>query len=169
MNSNTIVNEFSVSCKYQFFLSRLIENSYPDLYRAYQLKESLRLILRFKDQDLAAIELESWIRDAAFSDIKAMSELSEKVKRHSVNILNSVRCQANSAKSEAVNTTIKAAIRMARGFRNMDNLIAFIYLKCSDLVIPLNNRYQPTAEKSAEMRARDNDLRRSREEAKRGA
>ena len=123
----------------------------------------------FKDQDLAAIELESWIRDAAFSDIKAMSALSEKVKRHSVNILNSVRCQANSAKSEAVNTTIKAAIRMARGFRNMDNLIAFIYLKCSDLVIPLNNRYQPTAEKSAEMRARDNDLRRSREEAKRGA
>ena len=148
---------------------KLIENSYPDLYRAYQLKESLRLILRFKDQDLAAIELESWIRDAAFSDIKAMSELSEKVKRHSVNILNSVRCQANSAKSEAVNTTIKAAIRMARGFRNMDNLIAFIYLKCSDLVIPLNNRYQPTAEKSAEMRARDNDLRRAREEAKRGA
>ena len=148
---------------------KLIENSYPDLYRAYQLKESLRLILHFKDQDLAAIELENWIRDAAFSDIKAMKELSEKVKRHSENILNSIRCQANSAKSESANTTIKTLIKVARGFRNMDNLIAFIYLKCSDLVIPLNNRYQPDAEKAAKLRERANELRRKREEAKQAA
>lgn len=60
----------------------------------------------------------------------------------------SFRCQANSAKSEAVNTTIKVLIKMARGFRNIGNMIALIYLKCSDLVIPLHNRPQMSAEKA---------------------
>lgn len=143
---------------------KLIENSYPDLYRAYQLKESLRLILHMKDHEQAAAELDDWIAEASVCDLKPITELSEKIARHRSNILNSVRLQANSAKSESANTTIKTLIKVARGFRNMDNLIAFIYLKCSDLVIPLNNRYQPTAEKAAEKRARDNELRRKREE-----
>ena len=34
---------------------------------------------------------------------------------------------------------------MARGFRNLDNMIALIYLRCSDLVVPLHNRPQPSA------------------------
>lgn len=147
----------------------LIENSYPDLYRAYQLKESLRIILHMKDQELAAIELDNWINEASTCGLKAMEDLSAKINRHRSNILNSVRLQANSAKSESANTTIKTLIKVARGFRNTNNLIAFIYLKCSDLVIPLNNRYQPTAEKSAELRARNNELRRKREDARRAA
>lgn len=36
---------------------KLIENDYPDLYRAYQLKETLRLILHMKDEKQATIEL----------------------------------------------------------------------------------------------------------------
>ena len=144
---------------------KLIENSYPDLYRAYQLKESLRLILHMKDHEQAAAELDDWISEASACGLKPIAELSEKIARHRGNILNSVRLQANSAKSESANTTIKTLIKVARGFRNMDNLIAFIYLKCSDLVIPLHNRYQPTAEKAAEKRAKANELRRKREEA----
>lgn len=155
--------------EYQSEKLKLIRNSYPDLYRAYQLKESLRLILHMKDPELAEYELDQWTAEAGSCGLKSMADLAAKVKRHRTNILNSVRCQANSAKSESANTTIKAMIKVARGFRNMDNLIALIYLKCSDLVIPLNNRYQPTAEKAAELRARDNELRLIREEEKRQA
>ena len=142
---------------------RLIENSYPDLYRAYQLKESLRLILHMKDSVQAANELEQWIRDAAASGLKPMMDLSEKIERHKGNILNSIRCQANSAKSEAVNTTIKVLIKMARGFRNIGNLIALIYLKCSNLVIPLHNRPQKTAEQAAAARKTANEQRKRRQ------
>lgn len=92
-----------------------------------------------------------------------MEELSEKISRHKVSILNSVRCQANSAKSEAVNTTIKVLIKMARGFRNIGNMIALIYLKCSDLVIPLNNRPQMSSEKAAAARKTSNELRKRRQ------
>ena len=143
----------------------LIENAYPDLYRAYQLKETLRLILHLKDRDLAEEELDKWISDASESGLKPMQVLSEKISRHRENILNSIRFQANSAKSESTNTTIKAMIKMARGFRNLENMMALIYLKCSDLVIPLNNRPQPSSERRNVMRRKANDQRKAREAA----
>ena len=144
---------------------RLIENSYPDLYRAYQLKETLRLILHLKDCDLAAEELDKWFADAVSCGLKPLEELAEKIQRHRENILNSIRFQANSAKSEATNTTVKALIKMARGFRNLENMKALIYLKCSDLLIPLNNRPQPSAQKRRTMRLKAAQQRRSRQEA----
>ena len=148
--------------EYQTEKIKLIENSYPDLYRAYQLKETLRLILHMKDAGLAEEELDKWIEGSASSGLAPMEELSAKILRHRENILNPIRCQANSAKSEAVNTTIKVLIKMARGFRNIENMIALIYLKCSDLVIPLFNRIQMTAEKAAAARNTANELRRKR-------
>ena len=66
--------------------------------------------------------------------------------RHRENIVNAVRLQANSSKSESCNTTIKALIKVARGFRNLDNMMALVYLRCSDIVVPLRNRIQPSAE-----------------------
>ena len=147
---------------------QLIENNYPDLYRAYQLKEALRLILHMKDPDQAATELEKWIDDARNSGLRPMEKLADKIEnRHKENILNAIKCQANSAKSESTNTTIKGIIGLARGFRNLDNMIALIYLKCSDIVVPLCNRPQPSAEYLARKRARANELRRLREEQRR--
>ena len=145
---------------------RLIENSYPDLYKAYQLKESLRLILHMSDPELAREELDKWIVDAAGSGITTMAALSEKISRHKENILNSVRNHANSARSEATNTTIKVLIKMAGGFRNLDNMIALIYLKCSDLVIPLHNRCQMTPEQAAASRKAANEARKRRQAAR---
>ncbi len=147
---------------------QLIENNYPDLYRAYQLKESLRLILHMKDNEQAAIELDKWIADASNSEIKPMQDLADKIKsKHKENILNAIRCQANSAKSESTNTTIKGLIKLARGFRNIDNLISLIYLKCSDIIVPLCNRPQPSKEYLSRKRERANELRRLREEQRR--
>lgn len=147
---------------------QLIENNYPDLYRAYQLKESLRLILHMKDPKQASVELTRWIGDARNSGIKPMQELADKIEdRHRENILNAIACQANSAKSESTNTTIKGLIKLARGFRNINNMIALIYLKCSDIVIPLCNRPQPSREYLARKRERANELRRLREEQRR--
>ena len=146
---------------------RLIENSYPDLYRAYQLKESLRLILHMKDPEQAARELAKWKEDARTSGIGPMSELAEKIERHEQNILNSIKCQANSAKSESTNTTIKGLIKMARGFHNLENMFALIYLKCSDIVVPLCNRPRPSEEYIKRKRERANELRRLREEQRR--
>lgn len=146
---------------------QLIQNSYPDLYQAYQLKESLRLILHMKDSEQAEIELQKWIESATESGLHAIVKLAEKIERYKESILNSIKYQANSAKSESTNTTVKGLIKLARGFRNIDNLIALIYLKCSDIVIPLSNRPQPSAKYLRRKRERANELRRIREEQKR--
>ena len=147
---------------------QLIENNYPDLYRAYQLKEALRLILHMKNVDQATIELDKWIVDAQESGIKPMQELADKINnKHRTNILNAIKCQANSAKSESTNTTIQGLIKLARGFRNIDNMISLIYLKCSDIIIPLSNRPQPTEEYLRQKRVHANELRQLREEQRR--
>ena len=75
-----------------------------------------------KDAGLAAQELDKWLDDAAHSGLEAMAKFSEKVGRHKDSIIASVRLQANSAKSEAVNTSIKVLIKMARGFRNITKI-----------------------------------------------
>ena len=140
----------------------LIKNSYPDLYKGYQHKEALRLILHMKDPDFALQELENWIADVEKDGDENMIALAEKIGRHKDNIINSIKHHANSAKSESTNTSIKVLIRMGRGFRSMENLFSLIYLKCSDLIIPLNNRPQPSAEVLKEMRENANQRRKAR-------
>ena len=46
----------------------------------------------------------------------------------------------SNARVEATNNKIKLTIRMAYGFRNIDNLIALIYLRCGGRVIYLPGR-----------------------------
>lgn len=145
----------------------LIAASYPDLYQAYQLKERLRIILHLKDPYLAEEELRKWVNDARNSGLQYFVSLSDKIERHIANILRSIECHANSAKSEATNTTIKALIKTARGFRNLDNMFALIMLRCSDIVIPLNNRYRPDAKLQAKKRELANRRKTDRENAKR--
>ena len=122
----------------------------------------LRAILRFKDVSTARLELEKWLVEARKSGLKHFVALADKIERHSDNIFRAIECQANSAKSESTNTTIKALIKIARGFRNISNLFALIMLKCSDLVIPLRNRFQPDAATRKLKRDRANERRSAR-------
>ncbi len=147
----------------------LIAASYPDLYQAYQLKECLRIILHLKDPYLAEKELRKWINDARNSGLQFFVQMADKIERHVPNILRSIECHANSAKSEATNTTIKALIKTARGFRKLENMFALIMLRCSDIVIPLNNRYRPDAELIARKRELANQRKADRINAKREA
>ena len=60
-------------------------------------------------------------------------ELSRKVGRKRDGILRPIALGVSNARVEAVNSKIKVAIRQGYGFRNADDLIALIMLKCSDL------------------------------------
>ena len=148
---------------------KLIESTCPVLFKAYQLKERIRAILHMRDVSLAEIELDKWNMSAATSGIPAFEKLSEKIQRHREHILNTVRYHLNSAQSEATNCSIKAMIATARGFRNLDNMFALVYLHCSDLVVPLRNRYQPTPVVQKKLRDIQNQQRWYREEMRKQA
>ena len=118
----------------------IIQQEDPRLYRAYLIKERLRLILKIRSVEEAAAELKRWLWWASHSRIPAMHDLYAKVKRHKEHILNTIRLGLSNARIETANNKIKLIIRKAFGFRNMDNLLDMVYLVCSDLTIPLPNR-----------------------------
>ena len=118
----------------------IIQQEDPRLYRAYLIKERLRLILKIRSVEEAAAELKRWLWWASHSRIPAMHDLYAKVKRHKEHILNTIRLGLSNARIETANNKIKLIIRKAFGFRNMDNLLDMVYLVCSDLTIPFPNR-----------------------------
>ena len=110
------------------------------LYRAYRMKETLRLLLKIRDVSEAEAELKRWLWRASHSRIDALKKLYLKIKRHKEHILNTIRLGMSNARIEATNNKIKLIIRKAYGFRNIQNMLDMVYLVCSDLRVPLPNR-----------------------------
>lgn len=124
----------------QQFRVELIASQNPRLYRAYLLKEQLRLLLKLTDAEEAEAELKHWLWKASHSRITAFKDLYLKIKRHKTHILNTIRYGMSNARIEATNNKIKLIIRKAYGFRNIQNMLDMVYLVCSDIRIPLPNR-----------------------------
>ena len=118
----------------------LIASQNPRLYRAYLLKEQLRLLLKLTNAEEAKSELKRWLWKASHSRIPAFKELYQKIRRHKTHILNTIRYGMSNARIEATNNKIKLIIRKAYGFRNIQNMLDMVYLVCSDIRIPLPNR-----------------------------
>ena len=118
----------------------IIQAKDPQLYRAYCLKESLRLLLKSTDVEQAEAELKHWLWWASHSRIPAFKALYKKIKRHKKHILNTICLGLSNARIEATNNKIKLIIRKAYGFRNIQNMMDMVYLVCSDIRIPLPNR-----------------------------
>lgn len=110
------------------------------LYRAYLLKEDLRDVYKSPDLETARARLEKWLASACRSRNEKVRELSKKVRRHKGAILRSVELGISNARIEAINNKIKLTVRMGYGFRNIDNLIALVMLRCSNLPISLPGR-----------------------------
>ena len=125
-------------------IAMIAENN-SRLYRAYRMKETLRLLLKIKDVKEAEAELDRWLWWASHSRISAFKELYKKIKRHKSHILNTIRLGMSNARIEATNNKIKLIIRKAYGFRNIQNMLDMVYLVCSDLLVPLPNRRLKTA------------------------
>lgn len=117
-----------------------IKTCHPKLYRAYELKEMLRLILKLEDVEEAKSALKKWYWRASHSHQKVVRMLAKKIRRHEQNILNAIRYKTSNARIEAMNNKIKLIVRKAYGFRSVENLIDMVLLVCSDIKIPLPNR-----------------------------
>ena len=121
----------------------LIEQKYPTLFRARALKESLRIILSMSCEQ-AKTELDKWLNWARRCRIKPFVELGKKIRRHYDGILASIKYGLPNARTEAVNNKIKLVIRMAYGFRNIQNMLDMVMLKCGcfTVLLPWENDYE---------------------------
>jgi transposase len=117
-----------------------IKSKDTKLFRAYELKESLRELLKLKDLYEAEKELNHWISWASKSRIDAFKELSKKIKRHKEYILNFISTGISNARVEANNNKISLLVHRSYGFKNFRNMVDLIMLVCSNLKVPLPNR-----------------------------
>jgi transposase len=97
------------------------------LYRAYLLKEQLRLVFQHRGAEAIAM-LDAWLEWARRCQIPAFVELYHRIKKHRAGIIASVTHGLSNGLTESVNTKLRLITRMAYGFRSTDNLIALCLL-----------------------------------------
>jgi transposase len=99
----------------------------PRLYRAYLLKEALRLIFQ-TPPDQAPAELDRWLAWARRCRIPAFVDLARKIRRHRDRVLIAIEHNLSNGLIEGVNTRIRLLTRMAFGFHTSHALIALAML-----------------------------------------
>jgi transposase len=92
------------------------------LYRAYLLKEGLRLVFRYSYAE-AIKELDRWLKWAQRCRIKEFVQLGRKIRRHKAAILASIKNGLTNARIEAINNKIKVTIRMGYGFGSVPETV----------------------------------------------
>jgi transposase len=112
------------------------------LYRAYLLKEELRLVIRLKGEEGIAL-LAHWLAWASRCRIEAFVELGRKIRRHRMAIEAALRSGTSNALVESTNTKIRVLTRVAFGFRSPEALIAMAMLAVGGCCPALPGRRGP--------------------------
>jgi transposase len=99
----------------------------PRLYRAYLLKEGLRLVFQMPHK-AAGPALDRWISWARRCRIPAFVKLQKSIVKHRSRILAAIEHNLSNGLIESTNTKIRLITRMAFGFKSPQALIALAML-----------------------------------------
>ena len=88
-------------------------------------------IQRIQAQQAAEL-LDDWMHRAAYCKIAKVVAVEKKVRRRRDDIIAAVELGISNGRVEAINNKIKVTVRMGYGFRNTDNLVALLMLRCGD-------------------------------------
>ena len=111
------------------------------MYQAYLGKERLRLIFKQDSYRNGILALARWLKWARKCGIKEFVELAEKITRNKRYILATLKHGLSTGKLEATNNIIKSIIRRSFGFRNVENLIALIFIRTSDYLEVMDENF----------------------------
>ena len=128
------------------------------LFTAWDLKEDLRAVFRAETPAEAEDLLAAWLHRAAYCKIRPVVEVEKKVRRRRTDVIAAVELGIGNGRVESINQKIKVTIASGYGFRNTDNLIAIVMLRCSD-----EHPALPWEDRKEEKRKRDERKRRDRE------
>jgi transposase len=109
------------------------------LYRAYLLKEQLRLVFALRGAGGIRL-LDDWLAWARRSQLPAFVELARKVAKHRAGIEAALTHGLSNGLVEGVNTRIRLLTRVAFGFHSAQALIALALLSLGGLCPPLPGR-----------------------------
>jgi transposase len=107
------------------------------LYRAFLLKEQLRLLYQLNDHALAPAHLDAWLAWASRSRLRPFVRLARTIRAHRAGILAAIRLGLTNGRLEGLNSRIRLISHRSFGFHSAAPLIALIYLCCGGVVIDL--------------------------------
>ena len=106
--------------------------------KVYQMKLTFQDIYRnIREPIAAAAAIKKWLAWAVRSRIEPIKDFAKMVKSHMPGIMRYFTSHLTSGAMEGINSRIQEIKRRARGFRNMNNFIAMIYLEAAGLEFEL--------------------------------
>jgi transposase len=117
----------------------IIQATNKPLYRAYLLKEQLRVV--FGPGGAGRIRLlDAWLAWACRSKLQPFVDLARTIRAHRTEIAHALAYKLTNARIESMNQKIRLIIRRAYGFRSVDALTAMIRLCLAGYARPLPGR-----------------------------
>jgi transposase len=117
----------------------LIQTTNKPLYRAYLLKEQLRMVFAPGGAERVHL-LDAWLAWASRSKLKPFVRLARTIRTRRQDIANALTHRLTNARVESMNTKIRLLIRRAYGFRSLEALRAIILLCLAGYARPLPGR-----------------------------
>jgi transposase len=114
-----------------------VQQANKAMFRAFLLKEELRLLYQLDDPALAPAHLGAWLAWASRSRLEPFVKLARTIRRHRAGILAAIRLGLSNGRLEGLNSRIRLISHRSFGFHSAQPLIALVYLCCSRIVIDL--------------------------------
>jgi transposase len=114
-----------------------VQHANRALYRAFLLREELRLLYHLDNPALASAHLDAWLAWASRSRLRPFVRLARTLRAHRDGILAAIRLGLSNGRLEGLNSKIRLISHRSFGFHSADALIALVYLCCAGIVIEL--------------------------------
>ncbi|HVI38462.1 MAG TPA: ISL3 family transposase [Gaiellales bacterium] len=114
-----------------------VQHANRRLYRAFLLREELRLLYHLDDPRLAPAQLDAWLAWAARSRLTPFVALARTLRAHRQGILAAIRLGLSNGRLEGLNSKIRLISHRSFGLHSAAALIALIYLCCTATTIAL--------------------------------
>ena len=114
-----------------------VQQANRQLYRAFLLREELRLLYHLPDPRLAPAHLDAWLAWASRSRLRPFVRLARTLRAHRDGILAAIRLGLSNGRLEGLNSKIRLISHRSFGFHSADALIALVYLCCTGIDIEL--------------------------------
>ncbi len=121
----------------QYASLRTLRQQRHVLFRAWELKESLRDLYRLDDPAAARGYLKAWITRALRSKIRPFVLLARRFKVRFEGIVAAVELGLSNSRLEGINAKIRLINRRGYGLHSAQALIAMTYLCCSGITVTL--------------------------------
>jgi transposase len=114
-----------------------VQHANRQLYRAFLLREELRLLYHLDDPRHAPAHLDAWLAWASRSRLRPFVRLARTLRAHRDGILAAIRLGLSNGRLEGLNSKIRLISHRSYGFHSANALIALVYLCCTGIVIEL--------------------------------